>query len=180
MSGDRASDAPLVRERSLALIVAIARNGVIGRAGGLPFDWPEDRAYFEEKTRGHVVVMGRRTFEETGHALPNRVNVVVSRTLAPAPPDVTVVPTLDDALAFAWARDPEPFVIGGASLYAEAMPHITRAYVTEIPESPDGDTRFAFDARDFRVTEARTTESGLRFVVYARMRDSTSGAISVP
>jgi len=161
-------DAP----RALAIIVAIARNGVIGRAGGLPFDWPEDRAYFEEKTRGHVVVMGRRTFEETGHALPERTNVVVSGSLAPAPPAVTVFATLDEALAFAWVRDEMPFVIGGAQLFTEAMPRVTRAYVTEIPESPAGDTHFTFDARDFRVTRERTTESGLRFVVYARVGEA--------
>ena len=69
----------------LSVVVAIARNGVIGRAGGLPWDWPEDRAHFLALTLGRALIMGKRTFEETGRPLPNRRNIIVSRTLVATP-----------------------------------------------------------------------------------------------
>lgn len=156
-------------ERKLAIIVAIGRNGVIGRRGGLPWDLPEDRAHFHAKTRGHVVIMGRRTWEETGAALPERINVVVSSTLsAKDAPGAVIVPSLDDALAYAWSRDDEPFVIGGARLFDEAMPRVTKAYVTEVPLAPDGDAFFRFDAHAFRVVEEKRGANGLRFLTYER------------
>jgi dihydrofolate reductase len=155
--------------RKLAIIVAIGQNGVIGRQGGLPWDLPEDRAHFHATTRGHVVIMGRRTWEETGAALPERTNVVVSSTLAPKDAvGAVLVASLDEALAFAWARDDEPFVIGGARLFDEAMPRVTKAYVTEVPLAPEGDAFFRFDARAFRVAEERRGAQGLRFLVYER------------
>ena len=100
------SGAPYTRRvdgPKLAIIVAIGRNGVIGRRGGLPWDLPEDRAHFHATTRGHVVIMGRRTWEETGVALPERTNVVVSSALATHDaPNATIVSSLNEALAFAW------------------------------------------------------------------------------
>lgn len=155
--------------KPLAIIVAVAKNGVIGRSGGLPWDYPEDRAHFHATTRGHVVIMGRRTWDETGAALPERINVVVSRTMrGEDAPGAVVVPTLDAALEYAWARDEQPFVIGGSRLFEEAMPRVTKAYVTEVPLAPEGDAFFSFDARAFAVADERTSDSGLRFVVYER------------
>jgi dihydrofolate reductase len=153
---------------SLSLIVAVADNDVIGVAGGLPWDYPEDRAYFDETTRGHVVIMGRRTWEETRAPLPGRDNVVVSRTLGEAPGAV-VLPSLGDALAYAAPRDPAPFVIGGVRLFEEAMPEVTRVYITRIPESPAGDTRFAFDSAPFRLVSERLGDGGARFQVWERL-----------
>jgi dihydrofolate reductase len=156
----------------LALMVAIARNGAIGLKGDLPWSgaYPEDRAWFKEATRGHVLVMGKRTFQEAGapFGLPS---IVVSTTLAlptPPPADVTVVPTLDAALQRAWAFDPMPFVIGGVRIFEEAMPRVTRMYLTEIPESPVADVFFHPDRRGFAVLEEKTTASGLRFVTLGR------------
>jgi dihydrofolate reductase len=106
----------------LALIVAVARDGIIGRDGALPWHLPEDLRHFKRLTRGHAIVMGRRTFESIGRPLPERRNLVVSRTLAAPPPGVELFPSLDAALAAARTTDPEPFVIGGAALYAEALP----------------------------------------------------------
>jgi dihydrofolate reductase len=140
--------------RSLSLIVAIARNGVIGKAGGLPWSYPEDRRHFEATTRGHAVLMGRRTWEETGSALEGRHNIVVSQRLE-VPAGVHRVSTLREGLEVAWRLDREPFVIGGARLFEEAMPYVTRAFITEIPEAPDGDTVFRFDTRDFRLESER-------------------------
>jgi dihydrofolate reductase len=158
--------------KELALMVAIARNGAIGLKGDLPWsgDWPEDRAWFEETTRGHVLIMGKRTFMEAGapFGLPS---IVVSTTLSlPTPPPlgVTVVPTLDEALARAWALDPMPFVIGGVRIFEEAMPRVTRLYLTEIPESPEADVFFHLERQGFTVVEERTTPSGLRFITLQR------------
>ena len=158
--------------RQLALMVAIARNGAIGLKGDLPWsgDYPEDRAWFEAMTRGHVLVMGKRTYLEAGapFGLPS---IVVSTTLAlPLPPgnEVTVVPTLDAALALAWVRDPLPFVIGGMRIFEEALPQVTRIYLTEIPESPAADVHFHLDRRGFTVVEERVMASGLRFLTLER------------
>lgn len=153
--------------RALSFIFAVGRNGAIGLGGKLPWDYPEDRKFFFRTTVGHAVIMGRRTYEERGEPLRDRVNIVVSRTLA-APPGVFVAPSLAEALELAYEKDPSPFVIGGAELFREAMPLATRVYVTEIPESPEADTFFHFDPRGFHVVDDRTTSSGLRFVTYER------------
>ncbi len=155
--------------KRLGLVVAIGRNGVIGNAGGLPWSYPDDRAHFEALTHGHVVVMGRRTWEETGGPLAGRTNLVVSRGLsARAPDDVLVVPTLADALAIAWSLDEMPFVIGGTRLFEAALSSVTDAYVTRIPEAPEGDTRFVFDSREFFLHDTRLGSRGLAFEHWKR------------
>ena len=153
--------------RDLAIIFAVARNGVIGRGGKLPWSYPEDRARYEDLTRGHAVLMGRRTFEEQGVPLPGRHNIVVSKTFV-APADVDVAPDLDAALTLAYRVDPMPFVIGGAKLFASAMPRVTRVYVTEIPESPEGDTTFVLDEAPFEEVSRETNPNGLVFRVLQR------------
>lgn len=151
----------------LALVVALAQNGVLGRAGGLPWDYPEDRRHFLDVTRGHAVLMGRRTFEETGRALPDRRNIVVSRTLAAAP-DVEIAATLDEAISLARETDPEPFVIGGVRLFEEALPRVTRLLLTEIPGEPEGDTVWHLDRTGFRAVSERRGERGLVFLELLR------------
>ncbi len=158
----------IAKREPLSLIVAIAKNGVIGRAGKLPWNYPEDRAHFERETLGHAVIMGRRTFEETGTALPGRTNIVVTRRSLELP-DVLTVHTLDEAIALARRHDPEPFVIGGAALFTEAMPRITRALITEIPETPEGDVYFRFDARDFELVSERLGAMGERYLEHRRL-----------
>jgi dihydrofolate reductase len=153
--------------RPLSLIFAVARNGAIGKDGGLPWDYPEDRRHFSRTTRGHAVIMGRRTFYEVGEPLPERTNIVVSKTFEPRA-GVTIAASLDEALRIAYGVDPSPFVIGGVRLFTEAMPLATRVYVTEVPDSPEADTFFHFDPSGFRVAEKHTAPSGLRFVTYTR------------
>jgi dihydrofolate reductase len=162
-------------KRDVSMILAVAANGVIGRGGGLPWIEPEDRAHFEATTRGATVIMGRRTWEETGKPLEGRVNVVVSRTFVP-PPSVLRAADLDEAVALAErARERgEPFVIGGARLFEEAAPRARRVYLTEIPGTPEGDTRFdrrVLDRAGLVETSSRTTASGLRFVLLEPRRD---------
>jgi len=153
--------------RHLALIVAVGENGAIGVAGRLPWDYPDDRAHFARTTRGHAVIMGRRTWEETGGPLPGRHNIVVSRSLESVA-GAQVAPSLDSALQLAWALDPEPFVIGGTRLFEEALPRITRAFVTLVPESPQADTFFHFDATGFRLVSEDVGKRGERYREYER------------
>jgi dihydrofolate reductase len=160
-----------MHQRSLSMILAVARTGALGWRGKLPWSYPEDREHFEQTTHGHVVIMGRKTWEEEGRALPGRTNVVVSRSfIAPPGHDVLVARTLDEALETAWANDPETFVIGGAQIFAEALPRVTRIYLTEIPTSPEADVYFTLDRSDFRVVAERHGEHGLKFVTLERVR----------
>lgn len=153
--------------RELSLIFAVARNGVIGRGGGLPWSYPEDRASYERLTHGHAVLMGRRTWEEFGVPLRDRENIVVSTTFDP-PPGVHVARDLASALAIAYTFDSSPFVIGGAKLFQAALPGATRVYLTEIPLAPEGDVSFDFDRAPFLEVSRRTTATGLVFLVYER------------
>jgi dihydrofolate reductase len=125
----------------LSLIVARARNGVIGRANGLPWRLPEDLAHFKRATMGHPVVMGRRTWESIGRPLPGRRNVVVTRTPGWQADGAEVAGSLDEALAACGAVD-DVFVIGGAALYATALSRADAVLVTEIDRDIDGDTFF--------------------------------------
>jgi dihydrofolate reductase len=131
----------------VSLIAAVARNGVIGRGGKLPWHLPADLKRFKELTLGHHVIMGRRTWESIGKALPGRTNVVVSRRANLPPPGVTVVRSLDAALDAARADgDDEAFVIGGGELYAAALRRADRIYLTVVDADVEGDARFpAFD-----------------------------------
>jgi len=125
----------------ITLIVARARNGVIGRDGALPWRLPEDLAFFKRTTMGQPIVMGRRTWESIGRPLPGRRNIVVSRQAGFVAAGAEVVPGFDEALRLC-AGSPELFVIGGAQLYAEALPRAGRLIVTEIDADFDGDTHW--------------------------------------
>jgi dihydrofolate reductase len=156
----------------LALVVAVAHGGVIGRANQLPWRIPEDLAHFRRVTLGHAVIVGRKTFESIGKPLPDRRNIVVSRSPGLSIPGCEVAPDLARAIAMARETDDEPRVIGGAALYAEALPRITRIYLTEIDRDVEGDTFFRFDRSTFRETERRAgKDPGVVFVVLDRIVD---------
>ncbi len=123
----------------------MARNRVIGRDNRLPWRLPADLAYFKRVTMGHPVIMGRRTWESIGRPLPGRQNIVVSRNPGYSAPGATVVGSLDDAWRAAGDVD-EASVIGGTSLFAEALPLADRIHLTEVDAEIEGDTYFpAFD-----------------------------------
>ena len=128
---------------TLTLIVARARNGVIGRDNQLPWRLPEDLAFFKRTTMGAPIVMGRKTHESIGRVLPGRRNIVVTRDAARRFEGCDTVTNLDDALALA-ARDgaAEAFLIGGAQLYEEGLRRADKMIVTEIHADFDGDARF--------------------------------------
>lgn len=128
----------------VALIAAVADNGVIGRDGALPWRIPADLKWFRARTMGHHVVMGRKTWASIGRPLPGRTNVVVSRDPELSLPDGVV---LVDGLAAAIERagaagDDEVFVIGGGELYRAALPQADRIYLTRIHADVEGDASF--------------------------------------
>ena len=132
----------------IALIVAAAENGVIGRAGRLPWRMPSDLKIFRRLTLGKPIVMGRKTFESIGKPLDGRDNIVVTRDAAFRHPGVEVAPSLDAALSLAeqLARRRgvhEISVIGGAEIYRAAYLRADRIYLTRIHARPDGDATFA-------------------------------------
>lgn len=125
----------------LAAIVAFSNNRVIGRDGDMPWHLPEDLKFFKRTTRDKPVIMGRRTFEALGKALPRRRNIVISRNPAFSAVDCERADSLDTALALV-ATVEEAFIIGGGQLYRQAMPRVQRLYLTEIDTHVAGDTFF--------------------------------------
>jgi len=124
----------------LSLIAAVAENGVIGDRNRLLWHISEDLRRFKALTTGHPVVMGRKTYESLGRPLPNRTNVIITRQpLAVA--GCTVVHSLEEASAL-FPADEELFIIGGAQIYAEALPIADRFYLTRVGHAYEGDTRF--------------------------------------
>lgn len=129
----------------VAIVAAVAANGVIGRDGALPWRLPADLRHFRALTLGHAVVMGRRTFESLPAALAGRQNIVVTSDRAYRAPGAQTAPGLDAALALA-TLPPPAFCIGGAALYREALGIARTLHLTEIERAFDGDVRFpAFD-----------------------------------
>ena len=127
----------------ITLVAAVAENGVIGRDGALPWRLSGDLRRFRELTTGHHVVMGRRTWESIGRPLPGRTNVVLSRDpfFRPEHASVVVEPSLEDAIAGArLAGETELFVIGGAEVYARALPLADRIELTRVHGQPPGET----------------------------------------
>jgi len=124
-----------------SLVVAMARNRVIGRDNQLPWRLPADLAYFKRVTMGHPIIMGRRTYESIGRPLPGRLNIVVSRNPQFSAPGCTVVPSLAEAWRAAGDAE-EVCVIGGTSIFAEALPAADRIHLTEVEAEVPGDTWF--------------------------------------
>lgn len=161
---------------TLTLIVARARNGVIGNRNQLPWRLPEDLAFFKRTTMGAPVIMGRNTHESIGRALPGRRNIVVTRDGARCFPGCDTVTNLDDALALA-AQDgaPQAFLIGGAQLYAQGLHRASRLLVTEIAADFAGDATFPVpDMTIWRETARKTLHAqapndfDFAFVTYER------------
>jgi dihydrofolate reductase len=150
------------------MVAALTREHVIGRDGKLPWHLPEDMAHFRRVTRGHAVIMGRRSWDEVGKPLPKRRNIVVSRDRSLRLEGAEVVPSVAEAIALARETDDEPCILGGAKIYAEALPLATRMILTWVHEPYEGDTRFPdFDPNDWTETERREGE-GLTFVTLER------------
>ncbi len=129
----------------LSLIVAVAENGVIGRDNGLPWHLPDDLQHFRRVTLGKPVLMGRKTYESIGRPLPKRHNIVVTRDAAFCAEGVCAVRSVADGLQQAVAlaaRDgvDEVVIIGGAAIYAAALPFVSRLHITQVHATIEGDT----------------------------------------
>ncbi len=153
----------------ISIIVAVASNGVIGDKNTLLWHIREDLQHFKALTTGHPVVMGRKTYESLGRPLPNRRNIVVSRQEI-AIAGCEVVHSLTEALAL-FAAEEEVFIIGGAQIYAEALPLADRFYLTRVehptratPVSPNGTRRSGGSSRrkPFRTARPIPTRSSSR------------------
>jgi dihydrofolate reductase len=136
----------------IVLIAALGANRVIGNRGDLPWRLPDDMARFKRLTTGKPIVMGRKTYDTMGKPLPNRTNIVMSRSSAPIP-GCTVVRTTQEAISAA-AGAPELWVIGGGEIYAAFLPLAHRLELTEVDASPEGDALFPeFDRRTFHLAK---------------------------
>jgi len=132
-------------------LVAMADNGVIGRDHGLPWRLPDDLKRFKAITTGHAVLMGRRTFDSIGRALPGRQNLVLTRNPAWRAPGCETVGSIEAALGR--AGDARLYVIGGADVFSLCWPVVGRLELTEVHAAPEGDTRLeGFDRGAWRET----------------------------
>jgi dihydrofolate reductase len=146
----------------LSLIVAVAKNGVIGRQGGLPWRLSSDLRRFKQLTMGHHLIMGRKTFESIGRALPGRTTIVLTRDGGSIPDGVTAAHSIDDALR-ACAGDDEAFIVGGAEIYRQTLPIADRIYLTEVEAEVDGDAWFPeFDRSAWQVVREQRLPAGQR------------------
>lgn len=143
----------------IALIAAVAKNGIIGKNGTLPWHLSEDLKHFKALTTGKRIVMGRRTWESFPRPLPNREHVVVSSQQLTVPTGVIVVRTLSEALALPSPTDPV-FVIGGFAMYAKALAIADVLYLTEIDADVVGDTTFPIWNRAEFVERSREPHRG--------------------
>ena len=126
---------------SLSIIVAVAQNGIIGRAGGLPWHLSADLRRFKQLTMGHTLIMGRKTHESIGRKLPGRENVIISRQPGYDAEGCEVVGDWSAAEKRIDGRA-EAFVIGGYQIYKLALPHAQRLYWTQVAADVEGDVRF--------------------------------------
>ena len=136
----------------ISAIVAVAKNGVIGKEGGLPWYLPAELARFKQVTMGHPIIMGRTTHESIGRALPGRTNIVVTHNKDFKAEGCIVVNSLEEAIEEAKKAGggEEVFIIGGEQIYKEAMPLLDRIYLTKVDAEVDGDKFFTFDESQWK------------------------------
>lgn len=153
----------------ISLIAAIGKNRELGRENKLIFDLKKDMAHFKEKTFGHVVIMGRKTFESIGHALPNRTNIVITRdsSFMLHNSSAKIVHSIEEALDLAKKyEEEEVFVIGGAQIYEAFLPYADKLYLTIVDkEVEDADAFFPEYENDFKkiISSIGNEENGTRF-----------------
>lgn len=160
MSGGNAPDAgaasrPAASTPCLSVIVAMARNRVIGANGAIPWHLPNELKLFKRVTMGHHIIMGRKTFESIGKLLPGRTTVIVTRQANYRVQGAIVAHSLPEAVD-ACGKDDEIFVIGGGELYRAALPAAGRIYLTIVDAEPEGDTFMPeIDPADWREHSAQ-------------------------
>jgi len=146
-SNDRSSDDAQEQQARLALVVAVSENGVIGKANALPWRLPSELKLFRQRTLGHPVIMGRRTFESIGKPLHGRDNIVVTRGEVMEHEDVLTANSIEEALALAQRlaqrrRVDEIFIIGGSQIFEATRKLAQRIYLTRVHADVEGDAHF--------------------------------------
>tara|TARA_B100000749_G_scaffold280894_2_gene280559 strand:+ start:56327 stop:56821 length:495 start_codon:yes stop_codon:yes gene_type:complete len=161
----------------LSHIVAASENNVIGTGGDLPWDIPEDMQFFRDKTKGHAMIMGRKTFESFPNQkpLPGRLNVVITRQTDYQRDGIEVVDSLEKAIELCKSRTDqwgdEVFIIGGGEIYKQSLPYVDRVYLTRIFEEFNGDTTYPpLDDAEFEMVadSERTDPVRFSFQVYEK------------
>ncbi|MBR5864547.1 MAG: dihydrofolate reductase [Alistipes sp.] len=146
----------------VSIIVAVAQNGTIGDKNALLWHISEDLRFFKRTTSGHPVIMGRKTYESLGRPLPNRTNVVISRT-AEHIEGCTIARSLEEAIAM-FPADEEVFIIGGAQIYALALDVADRFYLTRVEHDYEGDTKFPeWDESQWQLVEQEAYPCGEKY-----------------
>jgi len=155
----------------ISLIVAMASNHVIGRQGDIPWKIPGEQKMFKEITLGHVVIMGRKTYESLACPLPGRTNIVVTRQTDYQAPGCIIAPDLAGAIKSCPNNESEAFIIGGGLLYHEALILADRIYLTMIPREIPGDTFFPkIPEAEFEITKSEFVDGvePYHFYIYQR------------
>src|SRR3984957_16365939 len=185
MAGDQGADRS-VNDVPLVLVAAVARNGIIGANGGLPWRLSSDLKRFKALTWGKPLVIGRKTFDSIGRVLPGRETIVVTRDAAFAPSGVLVAHELDTGLDLAAERAramsaAEIIIGGGGEIFAQTIARASRLFITEVALDAEGEARFpAIDPREWREIKRETGERGPRddadfaFVDYERRGEKLS------
>lgn len=161
---------------TITLIAAASENNVIGKNNGMVWHLPDDFRYFKNTTKEHSVVMGRKTFDSMGKALPDRRNIVITRDQKWSAEDVDVANSLNEV--FTYCRDErEIFIIGGAEIYKQALPYAHKILLTRVHTKIDGDAYFPeFDESKWKLTDSKRHESdekhafAFTFEVYERIQ----------
>ncbi|MCX6129374.1 MAG: dihydrofolate reductase [Proteobacteria bacterium] len=156
-------------------IVACSQNRVIGRQSQIPWHIPEDLKLFKQLTSGHIIIMGRKTFESIGRALPMRLTIVISRQMLHLPGEVRQARSLEAARSMAqelskqWGN--EAFIVGGGEIYAQSLDWIDRIYQTQVPKQVEGDTFYPeISLDDFELSQKTeiAASTPFTFCVYDR------------
>jgi len=158
----------------IALVVAMSRNRVIGRDGAIPWRIPGEQKIFKRLTVGRALIIGRKTFDSIGRALPDRLNIVVTRQAGFGAPGVRVANSIDEALAMAREVGLDAAIGGGAEIYAQTLALVTHIHLTTVHADFDGDAFFPeIPAGEFRLVESEEIEASIpyTFATYERIRN---------
>lgn len=153
--------------KNMVILVAMTADRIIGRRGELPWDIPEDLALFRRLTEGHTLVMGRKTFESIGRPLPQRINIVVSRSMPPMD-GVIVCPDFSSAVERASRDGGKVFFIGGREIYRQALPLVGQLSVSWIKKDYVGDCRFPPYRQSDWLIEQEWDYPDFRHTIYRR------------
>ncbi len=160
------------------IVVACCRSGAIGREGGLLHRIAEDLEFFKNTTLGHRIIVGRKTYESIPNRLPGREVIIVTSNkdyFCPKRQDLIIAQSLEEAFSFC-REDEETFVIGGASIYQQALPFVEKIYLTRVEDDCVGDSYFKVDLEDWETLESEdfVTPKGLRYkrLILKRIRFS--------